>query len=146
MQRIDTEIVVIGGGVVGLSVGLGLLRRGAKVIVIDGNDDDHSASRGNFGLVWLSGKGAHYPAYARWTRQAAAMWPEFAAEIEAETGVDVCYQGGGGYELFTDEVEWRQFSADLIEQNQAFDNPPETELLDGAQLRARHPEIGSAVV
>lgn len=146
MQRIDTEIVVIGGGLVGLSVGLGLLRRGAKVIIVDGTDDDHSASRGNFGLVWLSGKGAHYAPYARWTRRAIRLWPEFAKDIEAETGVDVRYQACGGYELFIDEVEWRQFAADLEEQNSHFGTPPAVEVLDGAALRARHPEIGSAVV
>jgi len=31
------------------------------------------------------------PAYANWTRRSADLWPEFAAELESETGVALDY-------------------------------------------------------
>ena len=51
---------IIGGGIVGLCVALGLAARGHEVLVLDGRDGDMRASQGNFGLVWLQGKGAGY--------------------------------------------------------------------------------------
>ena len=55
--------IIIGGGVVGLSLAYGLLGQGQDVCVIDGADGDFRASRGNFGLVWVQGKGASFPDY-----------------------------------------------------------------------------------
>ena len=89
-MALDREnITIIGGGIVGLSVALGLLRSGQRVVVLDGADADLRASQGNFGLVWLQGKGADHPAYARWTRDAVAAWPEFSRLLRECGGVDV---------------------------------------------------------
>ncbi|HSG56041.1 MAG TPA: FAD-dependent oxidoreductase, partial [Paracoccaceae bacterium] len=49
----QADYAIIGGGIVGLSVAWGLLRRGRRVIVLDGDDGSFRASRGNFGLVWV---------------------------------------------------------------------------------------------
>ena len=62
-REIDT--LVIGGGVVGMSVAYGLARAGERVRVLDEGDDAFRAARGNFGLVWVHGKGVDNPAYAR---------------------------------------------------------------------------------
>ena len=50
------EITIIGGGVVGLSIAVGLLQSGHKVVVLDGKDNDARASYGNFGLIWGQGQ------------------------------------------------------------------------------------------
>ena len=60
----DHDIAVIGGGVVGMSVAFGLVRRGRRVIVFDEGDHAFRASRGNFGLVWVQGKGDGLHDYA----------------------------------------------------------------------------------
>ncbi|MCR9114650.1 MAG: FAD-binding oxidoreductase, partial [Rhodobacteraceae bacterium] len=64
----DTDYAIIGGGVVGLSVAWGLLKRGLSVTVLDGDDGSFRASRGNFGLVWVQSKGMNQPRYARWSQ------------------------------------------------------------------------------
>ena len=61
----ETEIAVIGGGLVGMAVAYGLQRRCRQVTVFDEGDVAFRASRGNFGLVWVQGKGATLPDYAR---------------------------------------------------------------------------------
>ena len=66
------DYAIIGGGVVGLSVAWGLLRRGHKVVVLDGSDGSFRASRGNFGLVWVQSKGLDRPEYARWSQRSTA--------------------------------------------------------------------------
>ena len=65
------DVVVIGGGLVGSAVAWGLGRAGARVVVLDEGDDALRASRGNFGLVWVQGKGDGMPEYAAWTRNSA---------------------------------------------------------------------------
>ena len=101
-MRTEADFVVIGGGVVGLSVAHGLLNRGQSVICIDGTDSDFRASRGNFGLVWVQGKGIKAPHYAAWSQKAVREYPDFVAELSEETGIEVSLQQTGGYEYFTD--------------------------------------------
>ena len=59
-------------GVVGMSLAYGLARAGETVRLLDEGDDAFRAARGNFGLVWVQGKGLGNPPYARWTMTAAA--------------------------------------------------------------------------
>jgi hydrogen cyanide synthase HcnC len=64
-----SDVAVIGGGLVGSAVAWGLARAGASVTLLDEGDDALRASRGNFGLVWVQGKGDGMPEYADWTRR-----------------------------------------------------------------------------
>ncbi len=81
-----SDFAVIGGGMVGAALAYGLARQGAEVVLLDEGDSAFRAARGNFGLIWVQGKGVDMPAYANWTRRSADLWPEFAAELESETG------------------------------------------------------------
>ncbi len=85
------EVAVIGGGVIGAALAYGLARQGLKTVMLDEGDSAFRAARGNFGLIWVQGKGVDAPAYADWTRASADLWPEFAAELETETGVALGY-------------------------------------------------------
>lgn len=101
----DTDYTIIGGGIVGLSVAWGLSHRGLSVTVLDGEDGSFRASRGNFGLVWVQGKGFNQPRYAEWSQQSAAIWADFANQLGDATGQPVPLEQNGGYELFFDEDE-----------------------------------------
>ncbi|MBV2361497.1 FAD-binding oxidoreductase [Thalassococcus sp. CAU 1522] len=142
----DTDYAIIGGGVVGLSVAWGLLRRGLTVTVLDGDDGAFRASRGNFGLVWVQSKGMNQPRYARWSQQSAAIWADFASELGAATGQAVPLQQNGGYDLhFSEQTledtvsKYRKLKADL-----GGDYP--FEVLGHNALRREEPNIGPKVV
>src|SRR6266851_4913333 len=83
-----SDVIVIGGGLVGSAVAYGMARDGAQVLLVDEGDDAFGASVGNFGLVWVQGKGLGQPSYAQWTRGSASLWPLFADALRDETGVD----------------------------------------------------------
>lgn len=100
-----SDTLVIGGGVVGAALAWGLARAGERVTVLDDGDIVLRASRGNFGLVWVQSKGANMFDYARWTRRSADLWPEFAAMIGAETGLDLAYEKPGGMHFMLSETE-----------------------------------------
>lgn len=106
MQK-TSEIAVIGGGLVGMAIAYGLARRGESVVVLDGADDALRAARGNFGLVWVQGKGASCPSYARWSLHSANRWQAFADELEARTGVSVGFERPGASTSPRRRRNWR---------------------------------------
>ena len=73
------DAIVIGGGVVGSAIAFGLARQGVKVVVLDEGDDAFRASRGNFGLVWVQGKGGGRPEYQLLVRRSADEWTNLAS-------------------------------------------------------------------
>ena len=80
----SSDVIVIGGGLVGAATAYGLSREGLSVTVLDEGDVAFRASRGNFGLVWVQSKGDGYPDYAIWTRKSADLWPSLDAMLKDE--------------------------------------------------------------
>ncbi len=139
------DYLIVGGGIVGLSVGFGLLQAGYRVILVDESDTALRASRGNFGLIWVQGKGISLPAYAQWTQQSAALWPEFARQVEyySETALCLDQRGGLSYYLTDESLDQaiREYSALAA---QLVDDYP-FEKLNPAALRRAEPHIGERV-
>src|SRR5437588_327141 len=103
--RHEADVAVIGGGLVGAAIAWGLVRAGRKVVVLDEGDVAFRASRGNFALVWVQGKGLGMPEYALWTRRSSDQWAAFAASLKQQTGLDVKFQRPGGFHLCLSERE-----------------------------------------
>ena len=93
---LTSDVLIVGGGIVGASLALGMANVGTKVRLLDGGDDDIRASRANFGLVWVQSKGHDMPAYARWTRTSADLWAGFADELTGRTGIALHHRQCGG--------------------------------------------------
>ena len=145
-MRTEADFAVIGGGVVGLSVAHGLLNRGHSVICIDGTDSDFRASRGNFGLVWVQGKGIKAPHYAAWSQKAVREYPDFVAELTEETGIEVSLQQTGGYEYFTDTdaMDERVSQFKTLKGQLGGDYP--FDVLSEDDIRAAEPMVGGETV
>ena len=141
----DTEFAVIGGGLVGLAIAYGLRRQGKEVTVFDEGDVAFRASRGNFGLVWVQGKGADFPDYARWTRRSAALWPAFAEALGEETGIGVELSQPGGLDICLDDDELEANVGRLEHLRGALDGDYPFERLGHNALKEIMPEIGPKV-
>jgi glycine/D-amino acid oxidase-like deaminating enzyme len=141
-----TDVIVIGGGLVGMSIAYGLAVLGRKVTVLDEGDDALRAARGNFGLLWVQGKGYKNSPYARWTRQSVALWPAFNALLEMDTGIDLHLRQPGGFQLCMSDDELAEETRRLAWLQDAFDGDYPFEVLDPAQLKSRIPGIGPKVV
>lgn len=144
MQK--TDVMIVGGGLVGLSIAYGLALQGRQVSVLDEGDDALRAARGNFGLLWVQGKGYGMSPYAQWTREAVALWPRFAASLQADTGIDLHLRQPGGFQLCLSDEEMAEESRRLLWLRDALHGDYPFELLDGEQLRARLPGVGPTVV
>lgn len=138
------DFVVLGGGIIGCSVAWGAAGAGARVAVVDGGDETFRASVGNFGLLWTQGKGANAPAYAKLTRDSARLWPDFARELIAATGVDFDFRQEGGTQFILDEAIAERHRANLAKPGEAKDEF-DLEFIPADALRDRLPMIGPAV-
>jgi len=145
-ERGETEIAVVGGGLVGMAVAWGLARRGRQVAVFDEGDRAIRASRGNFGLVWVQGKGAAMPDYARWTRLSAGLWPSLAGELAEVSGARLELAQPAGMSLFLSEDEAEAGVAKLEGLRTALGGDYPFEYLGANAARAMVPEIGPKVV
>lgn len=143
----SVDAAVIGAGLVGSAVALGLARAGRRVVLLDEGEDRWHASGGNFGLVWVQGKGATSSTYAAWTRAAAEAWPAFADDLGEVAGIDVAYRKTGGLSLFLDEADL-EARATVIKRmhNQPAPGANDTEILHAAELHRLVPGLGPKVV
>jgi glycine/D-amino acid oxidase-like deaminating enzyme len=143
---LETDVAVIGGGLVGISVAYGLAQRQVNSVVVDEGDGAIRASRGNFGLVWVQGKGLALPAYTGWAMQAVGYWPELASRLASETGIDVGLTQNGGLYLSRSPEAFAQRAGDLATVKSRFPGDYDFEMLDNAEIRKRVPNIGPEVV
>ena len=130
----------------GFSIAYGLGRRGFVSVLLDSSDTDFKAARGNFGLVWVQGKGAGFSAYADWTMRSRELWPTLCDELQDMTGHDLGLEQNGGIHicLSREEYDDRKQKLDLLRSHQ---NGRFTyEMLDRQALLELQPDLGPDVV
>jgi hydrogen cyanide synthase HcnC len=147
MIREETEVAIIGGGLVGAAIAWGLARANKRVTILDEGDNAFRASRGNFALVWVQSKGLGMAAYAAWSVRSSDAWAGLASALKDETGIDVAHQRPGGLMLSLSESEQDR----RVAQMRRLHNQPEMipypyEVLDHAQTEKLLPDIGPQVV
>lgn len=141
----NQTLTVVGGGLVGAAIAYGAARAGSKVRLLDQGDAAFRASRGNFGLVWVSSKGGSMPRYAAWSRDALKLWPELQSELSELTGVDAGLEQPGGFWLGFSEADVRAREELLARIDREVGGIP-FKMMDPFELRQYLPGLGPAVV
>jgi len=144
-ENMSSEYAVIGGGVVGLSIAHGLLKLGKRVAVFDEGDDAFRASRGNFGLIWVQGKGLDQPAYARWSRRSATAWRDYADELTSASGLNLALCQSGGYDYHMNEETLASTAVSYEALKGKLDGDYPFDILDHGTLKKEEPGIGGRV-
>ena len=82
------DVIIIGGGIIGLSLSIALRKRGVMVLVVERGEPAQEASYAAAGM--LVECGIETPAVLQPLAAASArMYPEFAHELQDESGIDV---------------------------------------------------------
>lgn len=96
------DVIIIGAGIIGLSLAISLRKQGLRVLVVERGEPGREASSAAAGM--LVGSGTELPsALQTLAAESARMYPEFAHEIEDESGMKVDLREQGTIVLSTAE-------------------------------------------
>jgi glycine oxidase len=105
-ERGTYDVVVVGGGAIGLCCAWRAAQRGARVVVLDRADPPAGATRVAAGMLAPIGELAFgEPDLLRMTLVAAERYPGFVADLEAASGTDVGYVRHGALHIALDRDE-----------------------------------------
>jgi glycine oxidase len=82
------DVIVIGGGIIGLSLASELRKHGASVVVVERGEPGREASHAAGGMI-VDCPAETAPALRELATASAQMYPEFARELEIESGINV---------------------------------------------------------
>lgn len=98
------DVLVVGGGVIGCAVARHLALRGARVAVLERGDPGAEASWAAAGMLAPLAEADEPGAFLDLLLRGRAMYPDFAAALREEAGIDVGYSDAGTLSLaLTDE-------------------------------------------
>jgi glycine oxidase len=81
------DVIIVGGGIIGLSLSIALRKRGVKVLVVERGEPGREASHAAAGM--LSDCVLETPAALQpLARASARMYPEFVHELQDESGIN----------------------------------------------------------
>lgn len=128
MTERRTDVLVVGGGVLGLGTAIAAVRQGLRVTLCERNDVARGASVRNFGMVWPIGQPAGEDLVT--ALRSRRLWGEMAREAGFR-----CADVGSLHLAYADD-EW-----DVLSEFRASSVLTELQLLSPDEVVARQPHI-----
>ncbi|MEW4489564.1 glycine oxidase ThiO [Thalassoglobus sp. JC818] len=132
-----TDVVIVGGGVIGLTAAYELARRGMSVSVLEKNRVGQEASWAGAGM--LPPGQIHGPQEIReLVRLSASLWPKLSQDLSERTGLDNGYRNSGSLQISLDDEQ------ELLNQKQLWENENvPVEGLKGSELSEYAPGLSN---
>ncbi|MEM7661679.1 MAG: FAD-dependent oxidoreductase [Pseudomonadota bacterium] len=142
-----TDITVIGAGIIGLSCAWELAKRGAKVSIFEKRWPPRGASWAAAGMLAPVSEAATeiggHECLFDLCMESAALWPNFAADLETASGIDLGYRSGPSLTIATSADRLASFEAASVALTRR--NIPH-KLLTEAEARSLEPSLGPTIV
>ena len=141
-----TDVLVIGGGVIGLTTAWQLAQRGVSVTVLEQGRCGQAASRAALGALWPPPM-AHAGAMQQMHRHSLWGYEAFIQSLQSASGVHVEYQRRGKLELLNSTDAVRTAEEQCAAANTSWPklgDKPVMELLTDQQVPQYEPEIADA--
>lgn len=100
-----SDVVIVGGGVIGLSIAYRLGREGVACTVLDRREMGREASWAGAGLIPANTERLRNSPTVELRSWSAALYPEWSAALREETGIDNGYRRTGGVDVALDASE-----------------------------------------
>ncbi|MGV6873709.1 glycine oxidase ThiO [Pseudochelatococcus sp. B33] len=140
--RVTQSVIIIGAGVIGLSVAWLLARAGRPVVVFDSGEAGQGASRAAAGMLAAS---TELEPGEQWllplNRRSQQSWPDFAGELERASGLSVDLREEGTLHVALNADEQARLRHHMALQEKA--GLP-VEWLTPGEVRAREPFLANA--
>jgi glycine oxidase len=105
------DVVIVGGGVIGLSIAFALAREGIRPTVVDRRDLGREASWAGVGLIPPVGENRSRQPLVALRSWSAELYPRWSAALEQETGIDIGYRRTGGVDVAWTDREVQDLQA-----------------------------------
>ena len=93
------DVVIVGGGVIGLSIAYELARQGVPPTVLDRAELGRAASWAGAGIISPGSERPTRDPWAALRTRSATLYPEWSAALREETGIDNGYRRSGGVDV-----------------------------------------------
>lgn len=146
------DIAIVGGGVIGLTLARALCSEGARIAVLDAGAKIPAATHAAAGMLAPSfehagelarGETPLSEALYHLGARGLALWPDYAAALEEETGVFVDYRGTGALGLAYDEDEARALEMQAARVREL---GGDATIISGDDARALEPALSPEVI
>ena len=141
MMNSSADAIVIGGGVIGCSIGYHLAKAGIKATVLERGELGMAASNAASGIL-SSLFGNPTEPYTRLVNSSLAMFHELAPELVEASGVDIEFAQCGELEVALSEDEAEVLHAAATEGEW---RSPDAQWLDGSAAREMEPALGDNI-
>jgi glycine oxidase len=147
MRNVDelpesADVAVVGGGVIGLSVARELARRGARVVLLERGAAGAESSWAAAGMLAPQVEADAADAFFAFASASRDAYPNFARELEAESGIDVELDLTGTLYLAFDAEDEEECERRYAWQTRA---GLEVERLTAGEVRALEPQLSARV-
>lgn len=138
----STDVIVIGGGVIGLSTAYQLVKAGKSVRLIDAGATGQQASWASAGVI-SAVEWSVSAEHAKLQRAGHQLYPEFCKAVEADSGMSVQFVESAGIKCIIDEADEQWAAEDLAasEGVKTRSGEPVLQRLDAAEVRRREPAV-----
>jgi glycine oxidase len=102
----NPDAIIIGAGIIGLSVAWRLSQRGLSVTLIDAGKAGAEASWAGAGMLAPGGEVTERTEWSDFALHSLRLYPDFIAELEQESGCAIDYQRNGATEIASTEADW----------------------------------------
>ena len=131
------DVLIVGGGVIGLTTAYYLARAGAQVQLLDQGDFGRESSWAGAGSILVGRTRRAASPLAQLREESARLFPQLSADLREQTGIDNGYMRCGGLNCIHTPEEWRHRTRK--KRIEAVD----WKILDTHQLRDLEPALSS---
>jgi glycine oxidase len=103
-MRTSADVVIVGGGVIGLTAAYELAPY-ARVTLVERGAFGQESSWAGAGILLPPARAEHLQPIDQLRRQSATLFGELSSRLHAETGIDNGYRTSGGLRLVTNNAE-----------------------------------------
>jgi glycine oxidase len=135
-RKASMKTIVIGAGVAGLAIGWKLAQAGEEVAIFERAEPARGATWAAAGMIAPTAETGTGPqAESEFARWSAKLWPDFAAQIEEQSGRGIGYQRDGALLVAMTQNEMTEFAS-----------RGSATLLNRSEVRAREPQLAENIV
>ena len=137
------KIIIIGAGIIGLSISYYLKKSNFDVIVIEKDKAGMEASYASAGMLAAQSEFEFYEKFMDFCIKSRNMYPDFCKDIENNSGISVEYQKSGMIRPALNEEHEAHFKQNYEwQKNHGF----EIEFLSGDELRKIEPKLSKKII